>query len=71
MLTKLLDQRLSIRQITYLAIAFGIPYFIIGGFWLSLHHDHLRDRQGLDKAFSAVGQVIAWPPLVISDIDLR
>ncbi|MEV6278647.1 hypothetical protein [Nocardia sp. NPDC051832] len=66
-----LSYRISIRQLFFLAVAFGVPYFAIGLVWLSTHNDHLADLNGSTKVFSAIGEVIAWPPLLISDIDLR
>ncbi|MEV6066210.1 hypothetical protein AB0L82_06645 [Nocardia sp. NPDC052001] len=71
MLRDLLNYRISLRQIMYLAIAFGVPYLAIGLVWLGLHHDHLNELHGLDLVFSAIGEVIAWPPLLISNIELR
>ncbi|MFC4127863.1 hypothetical protein [Nocardia rhizosphaerae] len=66
-----MDRRLSIRQMMFLAIAAGIPYFAIGLVWLITHQDHLTDLHGVDRVFSTVGQVIAWPALVVADLDLR
>ncbi|MFD6393477.1 hypothetical protein ACWF9G_07395 [Nocardia sp. NPDC055029] len=71
MIKELLGYRISLRQLIFLGIAFGVPYFLIGLFWLGAHHEHLDDLQGFDKLFSAIGEIIAWPPLVISDIRLR
>jgi hypothetical protein len=68
---RFLDYRISIRQMMYLAIAFGIPYGLIGLVWLFTHSDHLSGLHGLDWFFSVIGEIIAWPPLVISDISLR
>ncbi|MEV0544834.1 hypothetical protein [Nocardia salmonicida] len=55
----------------YLAIAGGIPYIAIGVIWLITHDSHLSDLHGLDRLFSAIGQIIAWPVLIIADIELR
>jgi len=70
-----LDSRVSLRQIFYLAITgavvFGTPYIGIGLYWLSGHHDHLGELHGLDELFSIIGEVIAWPALLISNISLR
>lgn len=71
MVTKLLERRLSIRQMMYLAIAGGIPYVAIGVIWLITHDSHLSDLHGLDRLFSAIGQIVAWPVLIIADIELR
>ncbi|MFD3744056.1 hypothetical protein [Nocardia sp. NPDC058633] len=71
MLTQLLERRISIRQMMYLAIAGGIPYFAIGLIWLFTHDSHLGELDGLDRLFSTIGQVVAWPVLIIADIHLR
>ncbi|MDR7172377.1 hypothetical protein ACFYU5_09400 [Nocardia aobensis] len=75
MLKEFLDRQLSFRQMLYLAImaavVVGIPYFGIGLIWLWTHHDHLGELHGFDKLFSVIGEIIAWPPLVISDITLK
>lgn len=71
MLTKLMERQISIRQMVYLAIAGGIPYFAIGVIWLITHDSHLGELHGLDRLFSTIGEVIAWPVLIIADIDLR
>ncbi|MEU6560670.1 hypothetical protein [Nocardia nova] len=75
MIKEALDFRLSFRQMLYLAImagvVIGIPYLGIGFYWLWLHHDHIAELHGADKLFSAIGEVIAWPPLLISNISLR
>ncbi|CAM3882338.1 hypothetical protein [Smaragdicoccus niigatensis] len=68
---RFLDYRISIRQIMYLVIAIGIPYCLIGLIWLFTHDSHLENLHGLDWFFSVIGEIIAWPPLVISDITLR
>lgn len=71
MVREALSTRISIRQLILLVIAFGVPYLAIGAVWLVTHHHHLGDLSGADRVFSAIGEIIAWPPLVISDIDLR
>ena len=68
---RFLDYRISIRQIIYIVIAVGVPYVAIGLVWLFTHGEHLSDLSGFDWLFSAIGEVIAWPPLVISDIRLQ
>ncbi|WP_336087317.1 hypothetical protein [Nocardia sp. SSK8] len=71
MIKELFGYRISLRQLTLLGIAFGVPYVLIGLAWLGGHHEHLGDLQGLDKVFSALGEVVAWPVLLIADIELR
>ncbi|MFE3543749.1 hypothetical protein ACFXK0_12305 [Nocardia sp. NPDC059177] len=71
MIKELFGYRISLRQLMFLGIAFGVPYFLIGLLWLGSHYEHLGDLDGLDKVFSAIGEIIAWPALVIADVDLR
>jgi hypothetical protein len=68
---RFLDYKISIRQMMYIVIAVGIPYVLIGIIWLFTHDEHLAGLSGLDWLFSMIGEVIAWPPLVISDIQLQ
>ena len=70
----LLDRRISIRQLVYLGIIAGAGlgvYLLIGLFWANSHYDHLGELHGLDKLFSILGEIVAWPVLIIADIDLR
>jgi len=69
-LKDLLDRKLSIRQLLYIAITIGVPYVVIGVIWALNHQDHLTHVHGIDKLFSVLGEVIAWPPLIISNITL-
>ena len=46
-------------------------YLVIGLFWAGSHSQHLSEVRGLDKVFSVVGEIIAWPVLIIADIHLR
>lgn len=71
MLTKILDYRISIRQLVAIGLVLGVPYLIIGIFWMAYNSSHLAGLEGLDYLFSWIGEVIAWPPLVISDITLK
>lgn len=68
---KFLDNALTFKQMLVIALVLGIPYLIIGLIWALNHTEHLAQLQGLDKLFSFVGEVVAWPPLLISDITLR
>lgn len=71
MLSKLMDRRISIRQMMYLAIAGAVPYLAVGLIWLLTHRSHLGDLHGLDRIVSTIGQVVAWPVLIVADIHLR
>ncbi|MEZ0364041.1 hypothetical protein ACAG26_10135 [Mycobacterium sp. pUA109] len=69
------DTRLSVRQLVHLgvvaAVAVGLPYFTAGLVWAGTHHRHLDAVGGLDKLFSVVGEVVAWPVLIIANVYLR
>ncbi|MEB3032709.1 hypothetical protein [[Mycobacterium] nativiensis] len=73
-LQRLLDRRLSIRQLFFLgfmASALLGAYLVIGIFWAGSHYQHLHEVRGLDKIFSILGEIVAWPVLIIADIQLR
>jgi hypothetical protein len=73
-LQRLLDRQLSIRQLLYLAVIGGVvlgAYLVIGLVWASTHYQHLAEVHGLDKLFSVLGEIVAWPVLIIADIHLR
>lgn len=73
-LQRLLDRRLSIRQLCYLAAMGAVllgAYLAIGLGWAGNHHEHLNEVRGADKLFSVLGEIIAWPVLIIADIQLR
>ncbi|WP_275994306.1 hypothetical protein [Mycolicibacillus trivialis] len=73
-INEFLDRRLSIRQLLYLGIVAGVvvlvPYLTVGLIWAITHADHLGALSGADKLFSALGEVVAWPVLVIADVHL-
>lgn len=70
MIKSLLDHRLSIRQLVYLAIVLGAPYLVIGMIWALTHSDHITGLTGLDKVFSLLGEIVAWPVLIIANVSL-
>lgn len=71
----LADTQLSVRQLVYLAVVVAVtvvlPYLTVGLIWASTHYQHLSDLHGPDKLFSALGEVVAWPVLIIADVCLR
>jgi len=71
MSNKISDFRVSIRQLFLIGVVLGVPYGIIGLIWALTHNDHLADLEGIDKVFSFLGEIIAWPALVVSDVTLR
>ncbi|MGW5309908.1 hypothetical protein ACWEQ0_08520 [Nocardia thailandica] len=75
MIARILDRGLSLRQLAHLAVVaaavLGVPYLAVGLLWSATHGDHLAEAHGADKAFSVVGEVVAWPVLVAADLDLR
>ena len=64
-------RQISFGRIIALVLLLGIPYGVVGLIWLSTHSDHLASVGGLDLAFSAVGEIIAWPALLVSDLTLK
>lgn len=48
----------------------GAPYFVIGMVWALTHSDHIVGLTGLDKVFSLLGEIVAWPVLIIADVTL-
>lgn len=70
MIKNLLDHRLSIRQLVYLAIVLGAPYLVIGMIWALTHGDHITGLTGLDKVFSLLGEIVAWPVLIVANVSL-
>lgn len=71
MTTKLSDFRISVRQLFMLAVVLGIPYGIIGLIWAFTHSAHLSQLHGLDKILSFLGEVTAWPVLIVGDVTLK
>lgn len=73
-LARLLDRQVSIRQLCYLAVMGSVllaAYLAIGVFWAGSHYQHLAEVHGLDKLFSVLGEIVAWPVLIVADIQLR
>lgn len=68
---KISDFRVSIRQLFLLGLVLGIPYGTVGLIWALTHTDHLAQLDGIDKVFSFLGEIIAWPALIISDVTLK
>lgn len=71
MLARLLDREVPIRQLVAIALVIGIPYVLIGFGWALTHQDHIASLSGLDAIFSFIGEIIAWPPLIIADVTLK
>lgn len=67
---KLFNYQLSIRQLVYLALVLGVPYVVIGMAWAVAHVDHIVPLEGLDKVFSLLGEIVAWPVLIIANVYL-
>lgn len=70
MIRSLFDTRLSIRQLFYLAIVVGVPYAVIGLIWALAHSDHIAALTGADRVFSLLGEIVAWPVLLIANVSL-
>ncbi|HWJ10663.1 MAG TPA: hypothetical protein VNS46_14895 [Nocardioides sp.] len=59
------------KGLLYLAIWLALPYVLVGVFWADAHHHHLAQLHGVDAAASYVGEVIAWPVLIVADVNLE
>lgn len=73
-LARLMDHRLSIRQLIHLGVMGAVlvgAYLVIGLYWAGSHHQHLHELRGLDKVFSLLGEIVAWPVLIIADVQLH
>lgn len=71
MLARLLDREVPIRQLVAFALVLGVPYVMIGFGWALTHQDHIASLSGLDALFSFIGEIVAWPPLIVADITLE
>lgn len=64
------DYRVSIRQLFVVGLVLGIPYGAVGLVWALTHTSHLADLDGVDRVFSFLGEMIAWPVLLFADVTL-
>ncbi|EIC67514.1 hypothetical protein [Mycobacteroides abscessus] len=71
MIQRLFDFQIKVRHLFWLAVLLGFPYFGIGLIWLMTHRDHLKELTGFDRLFSTLGEIVAWPVLVIANVSLR
>ncbi len=71
MATDLTPRRSWITDLVALGVWVALPYLVVGVFWADAHREHLDRMSGLDAAASWVGEVIAWPVLVVADVNLR
>ncbi|MHC9297367.1 hypothetical protein ACRCUN_33325 [Mycobacterium sp. LTG2003] len=70
LLRRVLDHQLTVRQLTYVATTLAVPYLAVGVVWAFGRHEHLERLTGLDRFFSILGEIVAWPVLVIADVHL-
>ncbi len=69
---RVLDYQLTIGDLIVLAILIGIPYGIVGLVWSFTHLEHLDELDsGWNQFCSFIGQIVAWPVLLICDVNLR
>lgn len=71
MIAKLGQFRVSLRQLFLVGLVLGIPYGAVGLVWALTHTAHLADLDGVDRVFSFLGEIIAWPVLLFADVTLR
>lgn len=65
------DQRSWVRDLVIVGVWLALPYLVVGIFWADAHRAHLSKLHGLDRAASYVGEVIAWPVLIVADVNLE
>ncbi len=70
-ISKVLDFKVSILDLIVLALVVGIPYGLVGVVWAFTHTEHLSYMSGADKLFSFLGEIVAWPVLLVADVCLR
>ncbi len=68
---KVLNFKVSILDLIVLALLVGIPYGLVGVVWAFTHTEHLSYMSGADKLFSFLGEIVAWPVLLVTDVCLR
>ncbi|RDH77280.1 hypothetical protein DVS77_17895 [Mycolicibacterium moriokaense] len=67
-LRRMLGYRVSIGQLTVVAILLGTPYLIVGAIWSSTHTDHLTQMNGIDLVVSFLGAIVSWPVLLVANV---
>lgn len=65
------EAALTLSDLFTLMLWLGLPYIVVGIFWADAHRDHLENVYGVDKFLSYLGEVLAWPLLIVADISLR
>lgn len=67
-LRKVLSFRVTVGELSVVALVVGTPYLIVGVFWSSTHTDHLQHMNGIDLVVSYLGSIVSWPVLLFSDV---
>lgn len=62
---------ITVKDLFVVAIWLGIPYVIVGVLWADAHQKHREGLYGPDAFFSYLGEIVAWPLLIFSDITLK
>ena len=67
-LRRMLGYRVSIGELTVVALVLGTPYLIVGVIWSSTHTDHLNQMGGIDLVVSFLGAIVSWPVLLVANV---
>jgi hypothetical protein len=68
MVRRLLGYRVSVAALIGVAFLVGFPYLLVGVLWSMSHTEHLHQTHGADLVVSFLGQIVAWPVLLFSDV---
>lgn len=52
-------------------LVLAIPYLGIGVFWADEHSSQFAYKTGVEQAVNWAGEVVAWPVLIFTDLDLK
>jgi hypothetical protein len=67
-LRRLLGFKVTIGELTVVALVLGTPYVIVGLIWSSTHTEHLQHMAGADLVVSYLGSIVSWPVLLVADV---
>jgi hypothetical protein len=68
MVRRFLGYRFSIAELIGIWFLIAFPYLLVGVLWSINHAEHLHQMSGADKTVSFLGQIVAWPVLLFSDV---
>ncbi|KRA39198.1 MULTISPECIES: hypothetical protein [unclassified Nocardioides] len=65
------NKPINVKDLLVVMVWLGLPYVIVGVFWADAHHAHVEGLHGMDAFLSYLGEIVAWPLLIFSDITLK